>query len=471
MSNIFLSTALIFLASEEVGCLEIDSDGNEVIVDDCQERVFGVFRPTALITNIAVISGVLSALFMPVAGAIIDYSPHRWMTGVVSAALITTIQIVQIGTGSNTWFSMAILQAITGCFYQVQVLATYSYLPDLDRKVGNHETMTHYVSNFTMNQFAAQAVFLLVVIMLSQGVGMDDVETSRFSQGLNAISITLSFTLGWRLLPKVGARHVLEDGKILLLEGFRQNWITSKRINRDYKKSLRWFLLGIAFGEPAANAFTVVAVVFLNERLKMSGSEIGIFFFVVLVAMVPGGGICRFVSNKTNPNVTIRLSMFLLFIVAAVGVLIMTPENAFPVTYIWGVVVGLLLGCFYPAQLLFFGCVVPEGQEAEITGFYVYCTQILVWLPPLVFSLMVEADVDQRYGIIAVAAFFLLSIAAFSMAAPFDELVEEVKSNDQRAKLKSSTSVHELLASGNNNGTSLDVKNSTSMSSSEAAAR
>ena len=46
------------------------------------------------------------------------------------------VQAVQIGTVSATWFPMAILQAITGFFYQIQVLATYAYLPDISRAVG-----------------------------------------------------------------------------------------------------------------------------------------------------------------------------------------------------------------------------------------------------------------------------------------------------------------------------------------------
>lgn len=119
MSNVFLSTALIYLASEEVGCVE-EVDGKMEIVEDCPERVYGAFRPAALITNIAVISGLLSALFMPLAGAVVDYTSHRWTTGVVSAILITVVQVIQVGTNSNTWFPMAILQAITGCFYQIQ---------------------------------------------------------------------------------------------------------------------------------------------------------------------------------------------------------------------------------------------------------------------------------------------------------------------------------------------------------------
>ena len=142
MSNIFLATSLTYLASEQVGCVTQDPEtGNDIVQENCQEKVFGIFRPTSLITNIAVIWGVSAALFMPLIGAIIDYTPHRWKVGVTSAALLIVIQVVQIGTTSSTWFYMALLQALSGFLYQVQNLTTYAYLPNIARTVGE-EAMT-----------------------------------------------------------------------------------------------------------------------------------------------------------------------------------------------------------------------------------------------------------------------------------------------------------------------------------------
>ena len=142
MSNIFLATSLTYLASEHVGCVTPDPEtGEDIVEDHCQEKVFGLFRPTSLITNIAVIWGVSAALFMPLIGAIIDYSPHRWKVGVTSAALLMVINCFQIGTNSSTWFYMALLQAVSGFLYQVQNLTTYAYLPNIARTVGE-EAMT-----------------------------------------------------------------------------------------------------------------------------------------------------------------------------------------------------------------------------------------------------------------------------------------------------------------------------------------
>ena len=120
MSNIFLSTALIYLASESVGCIVKDRNTGDLKIDgECEEEVYGVFKPAALITNIAAISGFLSALLMPIAGAIIDFTDHRRNVGIASSIFMVAAQTTQVFTNRRNWFGMAILQAFWGCSYQV----------------------------------------------------------------------------------------------------------------------------------------------------------------------------------------------------------------------------------------------------------------------------------------------------------------------------------------------------------------
>lgn len=131
MSNIFLSTAIVYLAEDQAGCL--DEDGETI--EDCEGEVYG-FKPASFVANIAVVAGVLSALFMPLIGAMVDCTDHRRTVGVVSVVLIMLIQVAQIGTVADTWFIMTCFQAVAGFLYQVQILAIYAYLPDMSYVVG-----------------------------------------------------------------------------------------------------------------------------------------------------------------------------------------------------------------------------------------------------------------------------------------------------------------------------------------------
>lgn len=82
-----------------------------------------------------------------------------------------------------------------------------------------------------------------------------------------------------------------------------------------------------------------------------------------------------------------------------------------------------------PPTHRFFSMCLPKGQEAELAGFYVYCTQILAWLPPLIFSLLVEANVPQKYGVIATSFGFVVGIMFLSCTASWEEILAEADHN------------------------------------------
>jgi undecaprenyl pyrophosphate phosphatase UppP len=84
---------------------------------------------------------------------------------------------------------------------------------------------------------------------------------------------------------------------------------------------------------------------------------------------------------------------------------------------------------FYPTENLFFSLCLPKGKETELSGFFVYCSQILVWLPPLVFTLLVNADIDQKWGLMSIVVFFFIAIGILMMVAPWEEVLKESEKN------------------------------------------
>jgi len=251
MSNLLLSSALLQLANEAAGCDEI----TETETVSC--KIYG-FRPSSLISNIAIIAGLMSAFTMPIIGAMIDYSSHRRNIGIFSAGLMILIQAIQIGIGGSTWFAMALLQAIAAFIYQVQILATYAYLPDISGIVGE-KSMTNYTSIWMITQFATGLAFLLVVGIIATLVGFTSVQTGQLSQGLNVLCSGSVFFLGWRLLPNVPTLQVKPEGQSYFTAGFSKIWKTTKGINSEYGGSVRWYFLAVVFGE-AGESFVMIFI-------------------------------------------------------------------------------------------------------------------------------------------------------------------------------------------------------------------
>ena len=244
MSNIVFNVAIISLASVAAGC-----DAQATAGNPCTNKIWG-FTPSALISNTQVYAGIGAALFLPVAGAIIDTTPYRRTLGVVTAALITIIQAVQIGLSQSTWGPMYILQSISAVLYLVQVAPAYAYLPEIAKEKG-HEKTTRFTSSFQAFQFGFQALFLVVIAIVGIGLGSrnSSVLTARISQGINTLGCLVAFSVGWfYYMPSRPAIRKRLEGKTAVGEGFSKVARTAKKVF-TFKKGLRWYFLSLLFAE------------------------------------------------------------------------------------------------------------------------------------------------------------------------------------------------------------------------------
>merc|ERR1711907_349376 len=162
-----------------------------------------------------------------------------------------------------------------------------------------------------------------------------------------------------------------------------------------------------------------------------NSTELGIFFIVTLLATAMGTQLAaKYITKRTNPNKSWKLSMIYLFVVLTIGAFVLDAlklEIAKSVSYAWAVFIGLGLGWFYPTGNLFFSMCLPKGQEAEFAGFWVYCSQILAWLGPLLFSVLVTYEVPQKYGVAVVAGGFLIGCGCLMFTGTWDEILLEAE--------------------------------------------
>jgi MFS-type transporter involved in bile tolerance (Atg22 family) len=104
---VFLSTAIINLAKEEAGCITDIPEGEQQS-PECNARVYGL-RPSSLLTTYGTIVGLISAFSLPIVGALVDYTSHRKLIGLISAILHLCFIFAQIWINESNWFLMTIL--------------------------------------------------------------------------------------------------------------------------------------------------------------------------------------------------------------------------------------------------------------------------------------------------------------------------------------------------------------------------
>jgi UMF1 family MFS transporter len=427
MSNIFLATAIIYLARTDIGCEEVGST--------CS-TVYG-FKPSSLITLVATASGIMSAFLLPYIGAIVDYTPKRKLLGIVSTITFIIIQAVQIGISQNTWFIMTILQAFNGFFYQVNEMCILAYLPEIDEQLNDERKFTWYNTLFTIFGTFFQVLYIIVLIGVSGVLQYNDAQIGRLGQIFAVIFGGIPWYVGWSFFEEKEAKRPLEEGSSLATAGFKQIFNTTKGLFQEYPRTVGLYFLGVVFVDAAVESSLAISVTYFSVILEFDARVIGILFIITLCSSMLGAVAMFWLTRRLNPMTTLKLTL-VMSILANFGVYFTLTDPsrrnlAFGAGFIW----GLIAGVYYPLYRVIYALIVPADQEAELAGFFRYCGQILAWCPPLVFTVINESGYNFKYGAVSTNAFFVIGIAIFTFMKPWDQCLEDAKVNKMGQEAKS----------------------------------
>ena len=316
MSSMFLGPALLQLATQAAGCV-YDQEASVV----CEEKVYG-FRPSSLLSNMAVVSGLLVPIMLPIVGAIVDHTPFRKQVAATTGVALALVKGFEVAVGPSTWFVITILQVTSSLIYNTHVVTTYAYNSELSAKP---EVQANYNAFYSMVQYWSMLSFLIVVLVLSGLLGTDDVGTARISQTVTSLTALVLFSFSWQYLFRDRpATSAVQPGQSLVTSGFVKVWDSSKRIARQYR-ALLWVMLSLMFAEAAMSALATIATTFATQVLKMNANEIGLLFLVVLVAGIPGSWLAGWATIKLKSPVRSAIVCNVMFIVvtAAAAILLL----------------------------------------------------------------------------------------------------------------------------------------------------
>ena len=437
MSSLFLGPALLQLAAQacaEKAASDAESNPDETSSssslnqqDGNQEcRVYG-FRPSSLLTNIAIVSGLLVSLLLPVFGAIVDHTPYRRQVGAITAAGLVLVKGIEIMVGPRTWLLVAALQVVSSLLYNPHITATYAYTSELS----NHPLeLTQYNTQLIVIMYISTILFLIQVLGWSAllQVKENDVGTARISQILTTLTSAVFFFWTWRhFFRDRPALSQVPPGHSVWTCGFAKVWDTWKRIRRQYQ-SLQWFMLSILLAEAGQSALITVATTFMTQVLQMTANEIGVTFLLVLLAGIPGSYLGAWLAVRFhNPVTSAKLcDLFVTLVTTVAAVSLTRPEQKHWV-YLLGPLWGIGLGWLPPIHTSIFMSIIPKGQEAELMGMYLLCGQLLAWLPPLLFTMLNEMGVDMAWGMSSLNLFFAGGLAFLFVMGDYQHAVAAVQ--------------------------------------------
>lgn len=85
----------------------------------------------------------------------------------------------------------------------------------------------------------------------------------------------------------------------------------------------------------------------------------------------------------------------------------------------------LHVGWYYPTEALTFSSLTPKGQESELSGFFLYCGEIMSWLPPLIFTFINESEsIALAWGGIQLNFFLGMCLLFYFTLPAWEECME-----------------------------------------------
>ena len=463
MCQVFLMSALLYFANLAAGC---SSKGAACSNDDALwvanstntsllfggggdatscGRVYGM-RPDNLVSTIPLIGAWLNIFILPVAGAMLDNTPHRHAAGRWSCAIMILANAIQAGISEDTWLMMGIMQAVVcPTTYMIHWICAMAYMTELTSDLDNDLPRINSFARAV--ELSMMLTFILVVGIFSFVLGV--VDLARASQVI-AVLIAVPFSYAsWNAYTPRAAVHQLPPGVSVVMAGFKGVFQNLAMVKKDYPELLNFFLSYMVY-EAANSAILTLCIIYIQEQLCVE--SITAFFVPSVMFAILGAlfsqTVTKLCGGRPDETDSTQLSASasgtrssLLAAIATMGainvlgpMIFYSPAHA-GISPILGVVAGFVLGWIYPTQRNFFGLLLPPGHEAACVGLFQSFAGLLAWAPYVVSIAIKENDglsrtTAARLGWGSVTIFYIIGfigIASIDMKSGMERVKKRIE--------------------------------------------
>ena len=475
VSTVFMGPALLKLAAESPASA-------------ATATLMGM-KPAAVLTNISAATGILTGLSMPVVGAVMDHTPHRRAVGTHTAWSMVLLGLVQLlWIDRFSWPLVAVAQVLGMVICNVHAVTAFAYNADLSP---DPQEQSRYNGFYQIMVGSSRLFYVMAVMCLAGVMHLDTAATARVAQGLAVLVSGACFSLAWpsmfrecpptatreqlsrlasappspsssslslgpiRTMPnQAGERNVYShavdcegcfddddddnnnnnnyDDNLSIMTlcrvGFAKTWETYNVICTQLP-ALKRLILAVMWTESALMSLLSVSVTFCVDQLLMSPLEIGLLNLISMCFAIAGAACGQEFTQRTNPLVSNLFAVSVMLVVTYLASLIMTG----PADKLWAYVIGAAWGALTTWILanditLFVAMSPVEAHSTtEYMGLYVFAGSIGSWIPPLLFSFLVQIGAPLPVGLVAIDLLFLLGLGCYASIGNFKQAVAEAK--------------------------------------------
>ena len=396
---------------------------------DGMARFLGIpIAPDSFLPYCISFSVGLQVLFLPILGAIADYSHLRKRMMQIFATIGALATIAMFFLTGDLWWLGGVLFIIANLTFGAAIVFYNSYLPDIASEEERDRVSSY---GWAMGYLGGGILLALNLAFFTfhDKIGVP----TELSIRINLASAGLwwlgfSFITWSRLRPRHAAR-VLPTGETYLSIGFKQLGHTFKEI-KHFPETLRYLLAYFLYNDGIQ---TVIAVssTFAAAPLLRGGLELPQDILIAVILMIQfvaffgalfWGKLAQWLGAKQS--VIISLVIWLGVVIYAYGGL--HGDSRVLQFFILGIFIALVMGGSQAISRSLFAQMVPIGKEAEYYSFYEVSERGTSWTGPLIFGLANQIFHSLRFGILALIFYFIAGLIILPLVN-VNKAIEDVK--------------------------------------------
>ena len=363
------------------------------------------------------LSVLLQVFFLPVLGAIADYSHLRKRMLVAFAtlgSLATLAMFVLTPELPGAHLVGGALLILGNLSFGASIVFYNAYLPDISSPAQRDRVSS---AGFAMGYAGGGLLLLLnlILFLFQDSLGLDTSMVARISLASAGVWWLGFSQITFRRLRSRHAARALPAGENILTVGFKQLASTFREV-RHFPQTLR-YLLAYLFFNDGIQTVIVVSAIFAAEELGMEATSRILVILMIQIVAFGGAYFYGWLAGRIG-----TLRALILSLVIWSGVVIYAFAGMRSTALVLGVpqrelefwllafVVAIVLGGSQALSRSLFSQMIPPGREAEFFSFYEVSERGTSWMGPFLFALVNDMFSSLRLGILSVIVLFIVGL-------------------------------------------------------------
>ena len=359
------------------------------------------------------LSVVLQVFFLPMLGAIADYSQLKKRLMGIFAYIGAFATMGMYFLEGNRYLLGGGFFLLANLSFGASIVFYNAFLPDIAAPDDRDRISSQGWAMGYLGGGILLAINLVFVQFLAEGWGIsmgDAVRISLASAGLWwAIFTLLPLT---RLRQRAPIKQ-LPVGMTYLSVGFAQLRQTLRQLP-SYPQTLLFLIAYLIYNDGIQTVIALSAQFGSQELGLGTASLIQLILMVQFIAFFGAlafGYLARWIGSKK----AILLSLVIWLGVTVYAYAILQTELQF---FMMGGVIAIVLGGSQALSRSLFSLMIPRGHEAEYFSLYEVSERGTSWLGPLVFGLALQWTGSYRIALLSIAIFFAIGLILLPLVNP-----------------------------------------------------